>query len=247
MKGLITAIRTLTIIPVPGKDAEKFSSALYWFSVVGLILGGIQYGVARGFSLLTEGQWPQAGAILIVALGAFLTRAFHLDGMADFADGFWGGHDRERILAIMKDSMLGTFGVLSLILLVAAKWIVLVKILTINIPFWIIVAYIVSRCVQVELMVSLPYARKQGTAGYFVEGAGQRHRWTTHLIGLVSLYLVANWAGLVAFVLGWIFCRLFGLWCLKKVGGITGDLLGACSEGVETILLYIAVIYELML
>ena len=97
LNGWITAMRTLTIIPVPGKDARDFSTSLYAFVWVGTLLGGILYGL----TLLLQQvgfEWPEASAFLVVLAGVILTRGFHLDGLADVADGFWGGHSRERVL-----------------------------------------------------------------------------------------------------------------------------------------------------
>lgn len=90
LKGFVTAFHTLSIIPVPGKDADKFSSALYSFVLVGFLLGSIQYGIIYGIYRLIGGQWPEIVAVVVVIMGILLTRGMHLDGLADFADGFLG-------------------------------------------------------------------------------------------------------------------------------------------------------------
>ncbi len=245
LNGLITAVRTLSIFPVPGKDAEHFCSAFYWFTCVGALLGSILYLTTWGMRFISGADWAEGMAFLILILGVLLTRGFHLDGLADFADGFWGGHSRDRTLAIMKDSLLGTFGVTALILLLLGKWIALVRLLELNRAYWIIPAFVVSRTLLVELSVCLPYARKSGTAGAFMQNAGQRHRAVAFLVALVILIPLYNIKGLIVLVMGWIFSRIFGLWCLKRVGGITGDLLGACCEISETLVLFLAVSYEM--
>ncbi len=241
LAGFITALRTLTIIPVPGKDAERFSSALYWFTWIGFLLGGFLFFVAMAALQIGQSKWPEGVAILVLGMSILLTRGFHLDGLADFADGFWGGHDRERTLAIMKDSFLGTFGVVSIIFILLAKWIALVRLIEIQGEIWIIAAYVVSRFILVELTVCLPYARKSGTAGAFVQEAGNRHRIVAMATSACLMFLLLGLIGLLTFALGWMFCRIFGWWCMKRVGGITGDLLGACCEATETMVLFLAV------
>ena len=241
-KGLITALRTLSILPVPGKDAHDFSKSLYWFVLVGLLLGALLYAVTIGIYQGIGNQWPEASALLIVVLGIFLTRGMHLDGLADFADGFGGGFDRERTLAIMKDSSLGAFGVIALIIVLLAKWVVLARLFELSGAIWIISAYVISRTMHVDLMTTLPYARQEGTAGPFTKNAGRRHRFFGLLQAVVIVYLLNGLAGVGALIIIWSFTQFFGLWCLKRVGGITGDLVGACSEMTETLVLFLAVV-----
>lgn len=241
MKGLITAIRTLTILPLPFKGSSIFSTALYWFVWVGAMLGGIVYLMVLGISQIDRFNWHQGTAVLVIGLGIFLTRGFHLDGLADFADAFWGAYDREKTLAIMKDSFLGTFGVIALIVILFAKWVAIVRLLELNAGIWIMGAYIVSRFLMVEMIVCFPYARESGTAGPFFVGSGFRHRLVAFLSATLMLFFLFSYQGLILLIIGWIFCRLLGLWCLKRVGGITGDILGTCGEVSETLVLISAV------
>ncbi len=88
MSGIITAFRTLSSLPVPGKDAKDFSDALIWFPTVGLVLGSLVYWVASLINLIPGIQWPEGVAVVCISLGVFFTRGFHLDGIADWADGF---------------------------------------------------------------------------------------------------------------------------------------------------------------
>jgi adenosylcobinamide-GDP ribazoletransferase len=245
-KGLVTAFRTLSILPVPGKDAEDYSSALNGFVWVGLVLGTLLYVLAFGLYRLIGNQWSEGLALVVVVGGVLLTRGFHLDGLADFADGFWGGYTKERTLAIMKDSSLGTFGVVALVVTLLAKWIALVRLFELSDFIWIVSAYVISRTMLVELTVALPYAREQGTAGPFIRGAGQRHRFVALVAAAVILFLINGTIGIAVLAIVWSLCRVFGMWCLKRVGGITGDLLGACSELSETLVLFLAVFYLLL-
>ena len=239
--GLVTALRTLTILPVPGRDAERLSSALPWFPIVGGLLGLALYGLARGVEVLAGGNWPGGAAVVVLAAGALLTGGLHLDGLADWADGFGGGRDREKTLAIMKDSHIGAFGVVALTLILVARWAALARVIELGLGAWIVVALIAARAVQVELAASLPYARPEGgTAAGFVEGAGGRHRVLSMLVALPLAAAACGPAGAVGVLVALIIGKAFGLWCRRRVGGITGDLLGAASEISETAVLFLA-------
>ncbi|MBU2510793.1 adenosylcobinamide-GDP ribazoletransferase [bacterium] len=245
LNGLTTAFRTLSIIPVPGKDADNFSDALYGFVIVGGALGGLVWLEGFFMRLVIGNQWPEGVAFVLLVTGIFLTRGFHLDGVADFADGFWGGYNRERTLAIMKDSFLGTFGVIALVLVLLGKWIAMVRIIELSALHWVVCAYLISRTMLVELTVSFSYARQEGTAGAFIKGAKQKHRWFSLGLCAAVLYLLSGLPGLVLLLFSWGFARILGWWSQKRVGGITGDILGTCCELSETLVLFSAIGYEI--
>lgn len=245
LRGLITAIRTLTILPVPGRDAEKMSSSLPWFPIVGLLLGTILYGVARGAMAVTPLLWPEAVGVMVVVGGAILTRGLHLDGLGDWADGFWGARDREKVLAIMKDPRSGAFGVIALVSILLSQWVCVTRLASTGGLKWILAAYVISRTMQVDLAVAHPYARAEGgTAAPFVAGASVKHLLVAVLVAVVLLLAVAraSLVCLVALLIAWLMTRLFGFWCRRRVGGITGDLLGAGSVLTETAVLFIGAV-----
>ena len=241
-QALVTAFRTLTILPVPGREAESMASALFWFPVVGLTMGWIVYGFAGAVDWAASQKWPEAAAFAALGGGVLLTRGLHLDGLSDWADSFGSLGDRERMLKIMKDSRVGVFGVLALISLCLGKWIVLVRLWQLRAGIWIVAAYVASRAAQVELAAGLPYARLEGgTARGFVEGTGLGQRIVSLGGAAVILYALFAFKGLESLALGVLVCELFGLWCMKRLGGVTGDTLGACSELVEFTVLLAAV------
>ena len=239
MSGLITALRLLSIFPVPGRDAEEMSSALPWFPLTGAILGGVLYGLALLADGWSGGGWPNGVAAAVLLGGVVITGALHLDGLADWADSF-GGKNKQAALAIMKDSRTGAFGVIALVLVLLVKWVSLVRLIESDAFVWIVVAYIVSRTMQVELAVSLPYARAEGgTGASIVQGARRSHRIWALISALIMLVVLGGQAGVLALGAGWAVCRGFGWWCRRRLGGMTGDLLGAGSEIVETLILVI--------
>ena len=237
IQGLGTALKTLTLIPWSSKNADNFSLSLPWFPVVGLLLGFVLYGISLLGSMAPIPAWPAGMAVLIVALEVFLTRGLHLDGLADWADSIGGFREREKRLAIMKDVSLGAFGSLALILVLLVKWVALVRIISSGSIIWLPVIFAISRCMLVELITTLPYARKgQGMGKAFVEGASLGHRLTSHIICIV-ICLSLGPLGLALFISAGLMTGMFKMRCRHQFGGITGDLLGTANEMVEVILL----------
>ena len=103
LRGLVTAVRTLTILPIPGRDAERLTASLPWFPFVGALLGGAVYGLGLLVGLAAGGSWPTGSAVVMVAAGAWLTRGLHLDGLADCADAF----SNLGVLALSEDDVNG--------------------------------------------------------------------------------------------------------------------------------------------
>jgi adenosylcobinamide-GDP ribazoletransferase len=240
LKGLVTAFKTLTIFPVPGREAQNQAAALPFFPLVGFALGMILWALSLFNTVLGDNGWPAGVAAVMLLAGVLSTRGLHLDGLADVADAVGGALDRERRLAIMKDVRLGAFGVVALILALLCKWLAFSRLVAANSTIWVALIFMISRASQVELMATLPYAREeQGTAAPFVHDAtgGQR------VAALTVTFLAALGYGplgvmTLAAALG--MTLIYGGWCRKHLGGITGDLLGAGNEIIETVLLLTA-------
>jgi adenosylcobinamide-GDP ribazoletransferase len=239
--GLITAIRTLTILPVPGAEASPLSRALPWFPLVGGALGSLLFGFVALAELLTRGGWPEILGAAVVLGGILLTRGLHLDGLADVADSVGGGRDRQKILAIMKDPNSGPFGVIALIVILLFKWVALTRLIAIRQPIWLIAAFIVSRTVLVDLAVRLPYARQEnGTGAPFVREARTSHLLAAYILAMILLLSLFGPLGAGVLMVGWLVSQGFKIWSMRRIGGVTGDVLGACSEVVETVILVLA-------
>lgn len=241
MGGFITAMRTLTIIPLPGKEARKFSSSLAWFPCIGFILGLIIYGLGWLWLKIPGTGWPGGGAVILLMAQVVLTRGLHLDGLADWADALGGKRDQTSRLHIMKDPRVGAFGVIALIILLLIKWTVLERMLSTGSILWIVFIMVISRDMMVVLMTTLPYARpEEGMATPFVKDISTWQKIGSHTFCLV-LCLLAGPVGLVFYGLGWIITWLLKGSYMRGFGGITGDLLGATNEIVEMILLLMCV------
>lgn len=233
--GLTTAMRMLTILPIPGKEATRFASCQPWFPVVGALIGGLMALFGWLVVSLTNG-WSEVAALAVVGAGAGLTRGLHLDGLSDWADGFWGGYTREKRLSIMKDSCVGAFGVIALVLVLLGKWLALTRTIAAGAWTWIVAACVLSRTMQVVLASAQPYARSEGGTGQaFVTETNGLRTTVTVLVAVPLLLLTTKLSidFLVVVIGALLLTILFGLWCRRAVGGVTGDLLGTCSEFIE--------------
>ena len=237
--GLLSAFRTLTILSWPGKESKDLSSALPWFPVIGALLGLVLYALARIGMFLPFDHWHGGMAIIILAIGIWMTRGLHLDGVADWADSIGGNYSREKRLEIMKDSHIGAFGVIALILLLIAKWLAFERLLSSGSMIWALIIMAISRDMMVELITTLPYARSGGGMGRpFVEGASLKHRLISHILCLFFCLPFRLW-GFALWGLAMIITWIFRIRCQKGFGGITGDLLGTANEMIEVVLLFV--------
>ncbi len=239
LMGFRRAAAFLTRIPnrVPFDTADDLASAVPWFPVVG---GGIGMAIAGVYSGLFQLTSPIPAAAGALAFGAMLTGAFHEDGLGDMADGFGGGHTRSDVLRIMKDSRQGTYGVmaiaLSLMIRVAAIATLPWRMAVVAIP----AAHVVSRASAVALMRSLPAATEDGLGSAYLAALT-----TTHVVvgvsgaAVISGVLLGVWAAI-----GGATCAVVALWMRwltrRKIGGITGDVLGATQQICECAMLLMA-------
>lgn len=235
-RGLITAIRTLSAVPVRGRDARVFSDSLVWFPLVGLLLGLLLWCTGKAWNTLIGPEWPWGAAVAIVIVQILLTRALHLDGIADWADAMGAARDREIRLRIMKDPHLGTFGVIAIVIDILAKCSALERLLQFA-GLWIIVPVsVISRAAMVFLLSRLPYARtSEGMASPFLDGITPRKERTAFGISL-CLCLFFGPLGIALLAGGGVIAGVLRLSYNRAFGGITGDLLGTGNEMIEILL-----------
>jgi adenosylcobinamide-GDP ribazoletransferase len=240
LRGLVTAFRTLTVFPVPGEEASDYSSALPFFPVVGFALGALLWLVSLIDRFISDSGWPMGIAVLMLLANIISTRALHLDGLADFADALGGGWDKRKRLEIMKDTRLGVFGGVAVIVALLCKWLAFSRLVSAGSTLWVILIFIIARTMQVHLAVRLDYARVEGgTASSFVQGASTYHFVSAYCITMIAA-LVFGPLGLGALAAAAMVTWIYEVWCRQKIGGITGDLLGAGNEIVEVTLLLVA-------
>ena len=238
------ALTFLTVCPwfrfgevTPGDLARS----LIWFPWVGAMLGLVYWGAGAGLA----GLFPTpAAAALLLWLTVLLTRGLHLDGLADTVDGLGGGRTPEACLAIMKDSRLGAFGAVALVLVLLLKFSFLMALLDQGKEQSLVLFPLVSRWGQVLLAVLAPYARPGGGLGQaMTEGATPRRVVGATLAALLLSLLAAGLPGLVSLVLAGLVAWGLSRYFRRRLGGITGDVLGALNEILETVVLGVAVLW----
>lgn len=246
-KDIATALTFLTRLPVAGfasGDPAALSRSSTWFPLVGLLIGAI-----LGVSLLAAlAVAPVALAvILVLILSVLLTGGFHEDGLADVADSA-GAFTVDSKLAIMRDSRVGTYGALALVLLIAARFTALSELAD---SAWgvllgtLIAAHVLGRWSSVLLMAWLPYARAEAANKIVAQGVTRSQFFTASLVSLACLIPVAVMDGqvvLIALPTAGLVATVAGLWFRRSFGGITGDALGAANVIVELSVLCTVVI-----
>ena len=233
-----TAVAFLTRLPMPhpeGATPQNFVRAHRMFPVVGALIGAAVGLLCLGLRYV--GVPDLAAAALALGGSAILTGALHEDGLADVADGFGGGRNPKSKLEIMRDSRLGTYGAVVLLVSFAAKLSALAAIPDGYVVPSLIAAHALARGVLPVISMNLPYARKDGLA----RNAGQPDAATSAMAGglaLVIALLSLSWtnalyAALAAGVSGLGMARL----AMRQIGGQTGDVLGGTEQVSETAIL----------
>jgi cobalamin 5'-phosphate synthase/cobalamin synthase len=245
LNRLLVAVAFLTRLPVPIRSASsgaEVGRASLFFPLVGLLVGGLEAGAAF---LLLRRLPDGVVAVLVVALGVLVTGALHLDGLADTADGFGGGKDREHALRIMRDHSVGAYGASAIALSLALKISILSTLTMFGTPglLWIALAPALGRWAPVLLGRALPYARAEGGLGQAVTGGatGALELGGATVLAVGAAAGLAGLNGAIAAAAAALATLLFGLLCRRKIGGVTGDTLGASVELVEAVVLLLAV------
>jgi adenosylcobinamide-GDP ribazoletransferase len=244
IRGLAAAIAFLTRIPTGARrdfGADDVAASARWFPVAGVLIGGFSVAALLLFRRIFP---PLITGTLTVAVGALVTGALHLDGLADTADGLGGGRTREDALRIMRDHAVGSYGAVALILAIVVK-VAAIAALVERPGAWryLILAPALGRWSTVLLSTTLPYARsEEGTPSKGAVAGMMRKREL--VISTVCAILIA------AATAGWrapLFCALivaittlWGWFCAHRIHGITGDTLGAAVEISEIAVLLLA-------
>jgi adenosylcobinamide-GDP ribazoletransferase len=215
--------------------------AVAWFPLIGALVGAVTAG-----TLLLAGEiWPRLIAVILaLAVEARLTGAFHEDAVADFCDGVGGGRDAAHVRQIMKDSRIGTFGVLGLMFALVLRAALMYSLAIAFVAPAVVAAATFGRLFTVIVMVTI--APVSGTAGLANDvTAGIRGRdvtlaFVTSLVGLLPFALIAPMALLSSCVAAFVFLIWFKSLIKRRVGGSTGDCLGFAAYAAQLILLMAA-------
>ncbi|MHB9075653.1 MAG: adenosylcobinamide-GDP ribazoletransferase [Desulfobaccales bacterium] len=233
------ALTFLTKLPWPWPgpaDESALARSMFWFPWVGALLGLAFWGAWTGLTKILPGP---AAAALLLAFSVWITGGLHLDGLADSADGLGGGRTPAAALTIMKDSRVGAFGVISLIVALLLKFSLFLSFATAPGGEGALLLYpVISRWGMVLLAYLSPYARPEGGLGRAMTlGVSRRVLACASLsAGALSLAILGV-PGLVIFAVAGFGVWLGSLYFQKRLGGITGDILGAANEVLEVLVL----------
>ena len=244
LRLLLTAIQFFTRLPVPawvGHSAEQLNQAARYFPLVGIVVGALSAAVLW----LCAQALPLSLAVgLSMTASILITGAFHEDGLSDFTDGLGGGFTREKALSIMKDSRVGAYGAIALVLALLLKYQALLELCgkhtLLFVTAALIAAHSFSRLMAVSLMLTQNYIRDDDSAR--AKPAAQQISATSFtvalLTGIASLGILsvagAQTSGILTAVFAALLMRAYLAWRLqKRLGGYTGDCLGAVQQLTE--------------
>ena len=235
MRRLLAAIRFLTIVPLPGGEntgARELGSAAPLFPVVGLLIGAVMAAAAVG--LWNVFPPAVAGVLLTVALLA-VSGGFHMDGLSDTADGFFSSRGKQRMLEIMKDSRVGAMGVIAIVCVFALKVAALASLERADVVKAAFLMPVAGRCGLTLGINGLPSARgESGLGKLFCQARSWPQAvWATVVLAAAG-WFAAGYSGGAAVAAALAVIVVISLHCYRKIGGATGDTLGATCELAET-------------
>ncbi len=245
MKAMLSAISTLTIIPLARYTTireDELNAALRYFPLCGLMIGAILFASAQSLRPFLS---PLPLAALLLVFSVLITGGLHLDGLADLSDGLGAGGDSKRILAVMKESQVGAFGVIALVLVLILKFALFHEVLSNGRLNAFLIMGLFSRWAMVLAAFIGKYPRTEGTGKPFIGQCRKNHVLiATALTLFLAIYILNTPAlGILVLVTAWVF--LFVHFLNKKIGGLTGDGLGALNEHIEVLVLFALVLLPL--
>jgi adenosylcobinamide-GDP ribazoletransferase len=230
-RRVVGAINFLTISPSLGKSELEGASA--FFPLAGWLVGGILFLLWTPMDHLPL----FVRAFIIIVIWESLSRGLHLDALADTADAFIAGGSRERILAILGDTRVGAFGVTAISLLLIGKFALLSSIPWERARDALLLACVLGRYTPTLLASLFPPAKEDGLGSLIISSSGIRELVIATIIGVVPSAFLFRMSLAYASA-GLAVSLLFSLYVWKKIGGLTGDTLGACVEITELAALF---------
>jgi adenosylcobinamide-GDP ribazoletransferase len=234
MTSLIAAIRFLTVLPLGAKGTYAPRDMIAWFPIVGLVVGLL----LAVFDTMAGRLWDRSAvAVLDVIFLALLSGALHLDGLGDTADGLYGHKPVEKALAIMKDSRIGAMALVTVAAALALKWGGLAGLTKDRfLQLLLIPAY--ARGAMLFAIRVLPYGREAGT-GYDLFSTPLKGRDFGGLLFVAGLSLLLGWRALLLNLFFILLAAAIVIYYRRKIGCVTGDMLGAMAEVTESVLFFL--------
>jgi len=242
VKRFLIALQFLTILPIKIKSEikeENFGRSLVYFPIVGILIGIL---LAITSHILVFLPRMVLGAFILL-ISIVVTGGIHLDGFADTCDGFYGSKPKKKILEIMRDSRVGVMGVIGIVCLLLLKFTLIVSIPKNILWKSLIMMATFARWSQVLACCTSKYAREEGKAKYFIEYANRGGIIIGGVLTFVLFLFLAKLKGVMLFILAFATIFLFINYVKKKIGGMTGDTIGATSEVAEVAVLFFALCF----
>jgi adenosylcobinamide-GDP ribazoletransferase len=244
---LVAAVRFLSVLPMPGgtqffekdKATPRPVIGAAYFPLVGLLLACLLWLLA----LILTPLVPQlALAALLVAGLVILTGGLHLDGLMDTCDGLLGGSTRERKLEIMRDSRVGSFGVLGGACILLLKFALLASVSIHALPLALLLALPSARWAMVLALRVFPSARPTGLGAAFHQAITTEGVLLAGIIAAAIVLVAGQLVGLIVWVTATMAALAVGYWITRSIGGLTGDSYGAIAEVAEVVALLVVVL-----
>ncbi len=234
MKPFFAALQFLTVVPLPqgwSGDQRALSKSVTFFPIIGLLIGIS----AAAIDIVLNALLPQLPASVIVVIYLMaVSGGFHMDGLADTADGFFSSRPRDKILDIMRDSRTGAMGVMAIVSVFVLKVSLLAGIPSPLRVSTLILMPVAGRCALTVVMTILPYARQEGGLASLFQSSRSWHQIPWVLVVLIaSSWIAVQWTGIVAAAFSVFVMLAFSAYSRQKIGGFTGDTLGAACELTE--------------
>jgi adenosylcobinamide-GDP ribazoletransferase len=211
-------------------DPRSLEHAVAWFPLVGTVVGVVA-ALVWWLAVVTLGLPPLIGSGLSLAATVLFTGAFHEDGWSDMCDGFGGAHTKERTLEIMKDSRVGAFGAVGLVLMLGLKWIAVASLPLGLVMVALVTLHMASRGAACLLMLGLRYAAEEGKAKPLATNPGQGRLSWAIFTGFAPLILLPGGPMVALALVGATLCMRAII--KKRLDGYTGDCLGATQQLAE--------------
>ncbi len=232
----LAALGYFTRVPMPrwvGCQYHDLSAAARYFPLAGAIVGAIAALVYAAAAYLFA---PSVAILLSMSATLLLTGALHEDGLADCCDAFGGGRAPADILRIMRDSRIGAFGAIGIVMVLALKWQTLASLTVLapsDIAITMIAAHAASRTVAMSYLITFDYVRLTGKAQPVAQRMRLRAALIAALLGLPWLFWQSWQFGIVALGMLGVLRFAIGRWFIRRLGGYTGDCLGFAQQMFE--------------
>ena len=243
MNSFLIALQFITIIPVKKqlKYSEKdIAHSMMYYPLIGTILGLVLVLI----NLIGTQFLPNlVRDSLLLIFFVLLTGGIHLDGLVDSFDGLYGGKNKKEILSIMRDSSVGVYGVLAVVLLLVFKFTLLRELSLPRRNLILIIVPTISRWAMVMAVYLFPYARKEGYGKAYKLYLKKKHVLVAMLWTLLLTLILFFWKG--ALILGVSFLTIWfiGNFITKKIDGLTGDNYGSINEIMEVVILLLMILF----